>query len=150
MCTMMGLVSSFFVINRKLVCIYVSAVVSSHYTFFVFQYQFWAILKLKSAVMRQDGPKKDVKSLKAPQNIICKRCEIIFGKQYFSSLGGSQDGSRRASRLQKNRGPNNDLNILLFRPIMGAIRGQKWNLQFTTNSINTLQKIRAARSFKGL
>ena len=50
-----------------------------------------AILELKSAMMRQDGPKKDLMSFKVPKSSICKEYGFPIGKPYFLSVGGSQD-----------------------------------------------------------
>ena len=55
----------------------------------------------KQAKKRQDGPKTDVKSLKVPKNIVCKKYDFLTRKQYFSSLGAlktSLRGLRRVSR----------------------------------------------------
>ena len=61
-----------------------------------------AILKLKRAMMCQDGPKKDLKSLKVPKSSICKKCDFPIGKPYFSSLGGSQDEHKRLKTALKS------------------------------------------------
>ena len=60
-----------------------------------------AILGLKRVMKRQDGPKKDLKSLKVPKNNMCKNCDFSLGKQCFSSLGGSQDEHKRLKNALK-------------------------------------------------
>ena len=55
----------------------------------------------KEAMMRQDGPKKDLKSFKVPKSSICKKCDFPTGKLYFSSLGGSQDEHKRLKTALK-------------------------------------------------
>ena len=51
--------------------------------------------------MRQDGPKKDLKSLKVPKSSNCKKCDFAKGKPYFLSLGGSQDEHKRLKTALK-------------------------------------------------
>ena len=50
-----------------------------------------AILELKSAMMRQDGTKKDLMSFKVAKSSICKKYGLHMGKPYFLSVGGSRD-----------------------------------------------------------
>ena len=50
-----------------------------------------ASLGSKRAKKRRDGPKKDVKSLKVPNNSICKKYDCPIGKTHFRVLGGIQD-----------------------------------------------------------
>ena len=56
----------------------------------------------KEAMMCQDGPKKDLKSLKVPKSSNCKKCDITIREDnIFWALGGlktSIRGSRRLSR----------------------------------------------------
>ena len=51
--------------------------------------------------MRQDGPKKDLKSLKVPKNSNCKKRDFTKGELYFLSLGGSQDEHKRLKMALK-------------------------------------------------
>ena len=66
-----------------------------------FQSILGAILGSERAKKHQDGPEKDVKSLKVPKNSICKKCDFTIGKQYFSSLGGSQDKHKTLKKALK-------------------------------------------------
>ena len=82
------------------------------------------ILGSKWAKKRQDGPKKDFKSLKVPKSSICKKCCFLKGKQHFSSLGGSQDEHKtlktalkrhvKSFKTQKKNVPKHDLIFSIF------------------------------------
>ena len=62
---------------------------------------FGAILDLERAMMCQDGPKKDLKSLKVPKSSNCPKCDFTEGKPNFLSLGGSQDEHKKLKTALK-------------------------------------------------
>ena len=82
------------------------------------------MLGLKKTMKRQDGPKKDIKSLEVPKNSIWKKCYFLSQKAEFSSLGGSQDEHKRLKSALKRhlksfktrqiRVPKIDLNLLIL------------------------------------
>ena len=60
-----------------------------------------SILGQEWAKRRQEESDEDIKSLKAPKNIIFKKCDFTIGKLYFSRLGGSQDEHKRLRKAPK-------------------------------------------------
>ena len=93
------------------------------------------ILELKSAMMRQDGSKKELTSLKVPKSSICKKFGFLMGKPYFVSLGGSRDEHKmlktalkrhlKGFETQKIRGSKLDLKSSSFWTSFGADLGSK-------------------------
>ena len=106
----------------------------SVFSFFIFGLRFGSILgaELKSAMMRQDGLKKDIKSLKVPKSNICKKKCFSIRKPYFLSPGGSQGEHKtlktalkrhlKSFKTQKIRGPKIELKNQVIGPIKQKIK----------------------------
>ena len=56
---------------------------------------------LNRAKKLQDGHEKDIRSFKVQKNIISQKCYFPMQKQYFLSLGGSQDERERLRKAPK-------------------------------------------------
>ena len=106
------------------------------HAFLIFGLRFGSILGghfgSKAAMMRQDGPKKDLKNPKVPKSSNCKKCDFITGIPYFLSLGLSrraeeaQDGSQEAPEVlqdSKNQGSQNGI-FFLF---VGLVLERFWD-----------------------
>ena len=79
---------------------------------------------LKSKKKRQDGHKKDIRSVKVQKNIMYTKCYFPIRKRYVLSLGGSQDERERlrkapkthmkSFKTSKNKGSKSGPNNLVF------------------------------------
>ena len=103
----------------------------------------------KEAMMRQDGPKKDLKSFKVPKSSNCKKCDFTNGKPYFLSLGGSQDEHKRLKTALKRHlkcfktrkiRVRNFTVFLIFGTSFGEVLGPKTNPKIHRKSINKVIK----------
>ena len=94
-----------------------------------------SILGQERAKRRQEDPNEDIKSLKAPKNIIFQKCDFTVEKPYFSRLGGSQDEHKRLGKAPKRhlksfktsykRGLKMAPKKVNFRIIFGAVLGSQ-------------------------
>ena len=81
-------------------------------------------MEKKWAKRLQDDLKQDIKSTKAPKNLIYNKCDFPMLKLYFSRLGFSQDDHKSLSKtpkkhlksfkISKQRVPKMDPEIVTF------------------------------------
>ena len=106
-------------------------------------------MELEKAMMCQDGPKKDLKSLKVPKNSICRKCDFPIGRPYFSSLVGSQDEHKtlktalkrhlKSFKTRKIRVPKIDMIFLICWTGFGKDLEPKTDTQIYKTTVNMIK-----------